>query len=562
MNESNPEVTAQANYLWGIVVADTLAELGIRQVFFSPGSRSTPLVIGFENQPKIKAIPVLDERTAAFLALGSSKRTKSPTALLCTSGSALTHWFPGVTEAHHSSVPLLLMSADRPPELQNCGAGQTIDQEHLFGSFTRAYHSVGLPENSSAAINSLQKILTTAYAQTLGSNPGPVHLNFPFREPFLPEQTPQVPDLSFEPIIPKENQSDPKYLSVISEFLSSCKRPLLIAGERATHEDLKGWIEKAPVPIVCDALSELRETPVPSRVLRFENLLRDPVFSQKHTPDLILNLGPLPTSKTLRSWIDRSQAKRFVIEPRGLCVDPLKSPSYALDLPYSFIRKMPIPQSEANWLDSWLKAENSIEEKLTQAFEKDLHAFEGTIARTLSEFLPPQSHLQVSNSMPIRDMEWFWKPSEGNRRLFGNRGVNGIDGTLGTALGLAHHAKKPTYLLTGELAFLHDSNAMLFAKDLKGSLTVLVINNNGGGIFEHLPISKRVEFEKCFATPQTVDLEVLSKAHGLEYRKIQGEREIAEVVSNPADGLRIFEISTDRKSDPQIRNRLLGLGPE
>ncbi|MEC7542647.1 MAG: thiamine pyrophosphate-binding protein, partial [Verrucomicrobiota bacterium] len=148
MNESNPEVTAQANYLWGIVVAHTLAELGIRQVFFSPGSRSTPLVIGFENQPKIKAIPVLDERTAAFLALGASKRTKSPTALLCTSGSALTHWFPGVTEAHHSSVPLLLMSADRPPELQNCGAGQTIDQEHLFGSFTRAYHSVGLPENS------------------------------------------------------------------------------------------------------------------------------------------------------------------------------------------------------------------------------------------------------------------------------------------------------------------------------------------------------------------------------------------------------------------------------
>lgn len=561
MNEPNAETTAQANYLWGIAVAHTLAELGLRQVFFSPGSRSTPLVLGFENHPLIESIPVLDERSAAFLALGSSKRTKNITALLCTSGTAPTHWFPAVAEAHHSSVPLLLLSADRPPELQNCGAGQTINQEHLFGSFVRSYHSVALPTNAPAGINSLQKTLITAYSQALGSNPGPVHLNFPFKEPFFPKQTPQIPDLAFDEPDKEKAQAAPNSLEQISKELHSCKRPLIIAGEHAPNAEVRAWLEKAPVPILCDALSGLRENFCFNRILRFENFLRDSIFSKRITPDLVLCLGPLPTSKTLRSWIDESQAKRLIIEPRGQCVDPLKSPSSAFDLAYSFLHELPLPNSEPEWLDTWLNAENSVEEKLNLAFEKNLQAFEGRIARILSEHLPPHCLLHVANSMPIRDMEWFWKPSDRKRLLFGNRGVNGIDGTLGTALGLAHQANKPTYLLSGELAFLHDSNALLFAKTLKGSLTALVINNNGGGIFEHLPIAEKDEFEKCFATPQEIDFESLCKAHQVEYRKLQDVTEIKEAISNPTPGLRILEIQTDRKSDSQTRARLLGLGP-
>ena len=184
----DPELTAQANSNWGKIVANSLDKLGINDVFFSPGSRSTPLIIGFERNKNINCYPVLDERSAAFIALGFTKRTGIPSVLVCTSGSALTHWFPAVVEASYSGIPLFLLSADRPPELQECGAGQTINQFNLFGSFTRSFHQISPPETSLNAINALCSNIETAYFKSIGQNPGPVHLNFPFREPFLPQR--------------------------------------------------------------------------------------------------------------------------------------------------------------------------------------------------------------------------------------------------------------------------------------------------------------------------------------------------------------------------------------
>ncbi|MEK9634378.1 MAG: 2-succinyl-5-enolpyruvyl-6-hydroxy-3-cyclohexene-1-carboxylic-acid synthase, partial [Opitutae bacterium] len=326
---SDPQSTARANCAWGYAVAKTLFELGVNHVVFSPGSRSTPLVLGCENLNGLRTIPILDERTAAFFALGLGKRTGRPAALICTSGSAPTHWFPAVTEADHSGVPLLLLSADRPPELQDCGAGQTIDQTKLFGPFARTFHQIQLPEESEESLGDLREIIVRAYTETTGRNPGPVHLNFPFREPLVhQDEKPLKIDLP-ERVDLSESPSGEVFSKTeeIVKKLGSGKRLLVIAGENAPLETFSKWHHPESPPILCDSLSPLRETTVPTRILRFENLLRSKDFRPKARPDAILQLGPLPTSKTLRNWLGELDIPRIVIEPRGKNVDPLTTPS-------------------------------------------------------------------------------------------------------------------------------------------------------------------------------------------------------------------------------------------
>ncbi len=559
MNLSEEE-TGHANHLWGIILADALYELGIHQVFFSPGSRSTPLVLALENHERIECTPILDERSAGFIALGFSKRTKSPTALLCTSGSALANWFPAVTEASHSGIPLFLLSADRPPELQNCGAGQTINQENLFGSFVRGFHQVPLPSLSLEKISKLQLLMGTAYGQALGTNPGPVHLNFPFREPLfmanlLKENS--YPSF-FKPSVGNQIEFDSAEL--LDSFTKNCKRPLLIAGEMAPPGPILSLIENYPIPVLCDSLSNLRNRSFPNGILRYENILRNSKLAKTLKPDLIITLGPLPTSKLLRTWLDHQGTKRVIIEPRGINVDPLASTSTSFQVNYSILPELSFEKLEDTWLDIWKNLEKSIEDKLDLHFEQDNEINEPKLIRLLSNHLPRNSQLHIANSMPMRDLEWFWRSGQVAATLFGNRGVNGIDGTLGTALGLAHQSKKPTFLLTGELAFLHDSNALLFSSFFKGSLTIILINNDGGGIFEHLPISQHEAFEKCFATPQSCSFQKLCEAHEIDYKIPSTWEEIIQEIESPfPSGIRLIEVMTDRKKNKKLRDNLLAI---
>lgn len=554
------ESIAQANYAWGEITAHTLSILGVNKVYFSPGSRSTSLVLAFERHPRIECFAVLDERSASFLALGTSKRTQIPTVLLCTSGSAVCNWFPAVVEASHSSIPLLLVSADRPPELQNCGADQTIDQEELFGSYPRAFHQLPLPTSESSDVQQLRLTLTQAFQKAIGSDPGPVHLNFPFREPFVPKFiTPPSNLHSLETIV--ESTIPQKInLKSVGQAIKGYSRVLMIAGQYAFNDSIHHEIGQLRIPILCDSLSPLREKPLPNRILRYENLIRDPIFSQMNLPDLVIVLGPLPTSKILRQWIDSSNAKRIVIEPRGKPVDPLTSPSTSFQIPYQCVHEIPFPLIEDAWLNSWLQAEQKIELKMERAFAKELPLFEGKLARLLSIHSPDDTLIHIANSMPMRDVEWFWKPSSKHRRLFGNRGTNGIDGTLGTAIGIAHQADFPTYLLTGDLAFLHDSNALLFSQQFQGSLTVFVVNNQGGGIFQNLSVTNEPEFEKCFATPQSCNLQILCKSHQIEFIQTNNWKKIISLIEKPITvGIRIVELLCNSRKDKEIRNRLLSI---
>lgn len=555
------EQTAKANFVWGHLLAQGLADLGVTTIFFSPGSRSTPLIIGCEKEDRLCCFPVLDERSAAFLALGHAKRTRLPVALICTSGSALTHWFPAISEAAYSGIPLLLLSADRPPELQECGAGQTINQCELFGSFVRGFYQVALPSLEKKAISEFQRILQTAYSQSTGCAAGPVHLNFPFREPLWPSDglSTVLPDL---PALPAFPITKPIKLPPCPSVVTSAKpssRPVVIAGLNAPVSLPEVFKE---IPILCDSLCALREAEHPARILRFENLLRCPEFCNSVSPDQFIILGPLPTSKTLRTWIETSGAPRLVLEPSGRKVDPLAGTSQSISLNFDQLGEIPLASPEEGWLETWIQAERSVENKLSDLFQEIPWVHEPKISRILSEYMPAGSQLYCANSMPIRDLEWFWQPGQHMRKLWGARGVNGIDGTLGTALGLAHQTDIPTYLLTGELAFLHDSNAFLFASELIGSLTIILINNQGGGIFENLPVANLPEFEKCFATPQCCDFAKLCSAHSIEYLLNEGEKElIAHILNPPKQGIRVIEIPTDRKADREVRQRLLSLAP-
>jgi len=557
---STSEQTAEANYFWGHLVARGLSDLGITTVFFSPGSRSTPLIIGCEKEERLSCFPALDERTAAFLALGHAKRTNVPSAVICTSGSALTHWFPAVTEASYSGIPLLLLSADRPPELQECGAGQTINQIKLFGSFVREFYQSPLPCQEQEQIDNLQAILQTAYSKTVGSNSGPVHINFSFREPLWPsaDSTPKLPPFASLVRSTPSDQTEHSESTDDLAHISQASRPVVIAGLN-TPSSLPEKFQSTP--ILCDSLCALRETKHPARILRFENLLRCSKFRESVNPDLFILLGPLPTSKTLRSWIEESGARRLVIEQSGRRVDPLLGTSHSIRLNFDRLHRLNLPKPEPGWLEKWTAAEQQIEEKIDLELKKITCEHEPKIARILSENLPSNSNFYCANSMPIRDLEWFWKPSEQKRNLFGARGVNGIDGTLGTAIGIAHQSNQPTFLLTGELAFLHDSNALLFASELIGSLTIFLINNQGGGIFENLAVANLPEFEKCFATPQSCDFAKLCAAHSVEHLLLQKEKDLISLIASPIPrGIRLIEIRTDRKADRKVRQKLLSLG--
>lgn len=562
--------TARANQACGSALAETLCQLGLRHVVHSPGSRSTPLVLACADHPGLELLPLLDERSAGFFALGLAKRTGTPVALVCTSGTAAANLYPAVIEANLSQTPLLLLTADRPPELRDCRAGQAIDQTKLYGSHVRHFHELGLPEFTLPHLAYLRQTLVHAIDLATGTNPGPVHLNLPFREPFFsdddgpPPPTPEGfdADAFFQQVRPPVSarlfpDEDP------ADLLAPFSRFLITAGEDVPAEDAVRLAAGLAAPLLADPCSPLRETPCPQRILRYEHLLRDESFRSAHRPDAVISLGPLPACKTLRAWLAETDAPTFLLHPGGPNPDPLHR--RALPLPCHadhLADSLPFGSADLDWLTSWTEAESKVEARLDDGFARLAEPFEGDVARILSKSLPDGCDLFVANSMPIRDVEWFWKPGTGGRRLHANRGANGIDGTLSTALGIAHASDSPAYLLTGDLAFLHDANGLLATETFSGSLTVILLNNEGGGIFENLPVAKLPAFEKHFATPQQTDFARLAQAHGASHQLVSMPSDLPPLLQAPPEqGIQVLEVRTNRKTDVALRRRFLAIGP-
>lgn len=577
---------SNTNTLWASILAQTLQRLGLTIAVISPGSRSTPLAIAFVQQAQIETIPVLDERSAAFFALGIARRTHLPVALVCTSGTAGANFYPAVIEAKQSKVPLLVLTADRPPELRHCHAGQAIDQQKLFGSFPNWYAELALPSLDLGMLRYLRQTTLHAWERSQFPAPGPVHLNLPFRDPLAPILQPATEALSqtFEPkaffagIEPRSHQSTniPDALPQVFPTWHSCERGIIIAGSAQPQDPEQYCRAIAQVsqtlgwPVLAEGLSPLRNyvNLNPHLISTYDLILRNQQLAKQLAPKRVIRLGELPISKVLRTWLDTVQPQQWVIDPSSENFDPLHGQVVHLRTSVEALAQAlnagshSLAQNQTSsqdYLDLWRTAETKVRHNLDQKLASLDWLFEGKAAWLLSQSLPPGTPLFVANSMPVRDVECFWQPNHAQILPFFNRGASGIDGTLSTALGIAHRHQS-SVMLSGDLALLHDTNGFLLRSKFTGHLTIVLINNNGGGIFEMLPISQYdPPFEEFFATPQNLDFAQLCNTYAVEHILIQTWEQLVHKLNPlPAKGIRVLEVQTDRKADAQWRNKHLG----
>jgi 2-succinyl-5-enolpyruvyl-6-hydroxy-3-cyclohexene-1-carboxylate synthase len=560
------------NALWASVLVETLARSGVRRAVISPGSRSTPLTLAFAAHAGIEAIPVLDERSAAFFALGLAKQKMEPVAVVSTSGTAAANFFPAVIEAHESGVPLLVLTADRPPELRACNSGQTIDQQKLYGSYVNFHHEVAVPELSEPQLRYLRQTAAHAVTRVLVPVRGPVHLNLPFRDPLPPiaddgsaarlaqgidwelffshlEPATPAPPAGMPPAIvpdvhgaivvgPAQSGDVSIYISAVSEIARRL-----------------GW------PVLADALSPVRQhlERIPNVVTTYDVVLRNEAAAERLKPEAILCLGGWPTSKVLRRWIETSNAATWLVTERPDNRDALhaRARHVALGLPM-LASLLPSAIDVNGYERMWARYEQKARPLLDERLRAETALFEPKAAWLLAQQLPAGTDVFIANSMPVRDAEYVWPAGNRALRPLVNRGANGIDGTLSTALGCAHGAERAAVLLTGDLALLHDTNGFLLRPKFRGSLTIVLINNRGGGIFDHLPVAQfEPPFEEYFATPQEADFAKLCSAYGVEHVLVRDWAHFSELIATlPAAGIRVLEVRTDRKRDAAARKAL------
>ena len=547
------------NTLWGSVLVETLYRCGISMAVVCPGSRSTPLTVAFANHPQITAIPILDERSASFFALGRAKKTGVPTVLVCTSGTAGANFYPAVIEAYESSIPLIILTADRPPELRHCHAGQAINQQRLYGDYPNWQCELALPEANLAMLRYLRQTMIQAYRQSLYPQMGVVHLNLPFRKPLAPIKQPSL-EIDCLPT----NFFDAVTVSYPAVSFPNLpwhrwrgKSGIIIAGLAQSQNPQKYCkaiallAEHLSFPVFAEALSPLRNYANlnPYLISTYDAILRRSQLQQL-VPEVVIQIGELPTSNKLRTWLENINVERWIIDPRIDNFDSLHGRTIHLPFPIEQITTEIEKQNNlpSPYCQQWLELETITRNKIDSTFKSLTQIQEAKTAWLISQTLPLGTPIFLANSMSVRYAEYFWQPNQNEIVPYFSRGANGIDGTLSTALGIAY--KDRGILLTGDLALLHDTNGFLIANKFQGHLTIVVINNHGGGIFEILPIANFSPFEEYFATPQTVNLAKLCAAYDVEHIQIKDWQELTSLLSNlPQTGIRVLELICDRHQD-------------
>ncbi|ABB57465.1 2-succinyl-5-enolpyruvyl-6-hydroxy-3-cyclohexene-1-carboxylic-acid synthase [Synechococcus elongatus] len=555
------------NTLWSSVLAESFVRLGLQTVVICPGSRSAPLAIAFAEHPEIDAIPILDERSAGFFALGRAKASHRPVALICSSGTAGANFYPAVIEAKESGVPLLVITADRPPELRQCHAGQAIDQLRLFGSYALWEAELALPVLDLGLLRYLRQTAQQAWQQALRG--GPVHLNQPLREPLAPIADPATQTWLAQQW-PGENFFAELLTAVPTPQIQQPLPPLpsqgLITVGPIAPEDPAAFVQAIAQlsahlgwPVLSDAVTPLRQFAdhCPRLISSYDLILRQPHWRASLQPEAVLQIGELPTSKELRLWLTEQTCPRWIVSPRPENFDPLHGSSHHLPVTVEAIAIPATIAPASDYSRQWQQAETAVQAAIAQHLAQVPDLTEPGIARLLSQHLPAQTPIFVANSTPIRDLEWFWLANDQRRSLYCSRGANGIDGTLSTAIGIAHQ-NRPSVLITGDLSLLHDSNGFLQRSQLQGHLTVVLIDNSGGGIFELLPIRDcGPSFEPFVATPQTVDFAALCQAYGVDYQAIATEAELIKAIQTlPTSGIRVLHLFTDRRQNAAWRRAL------
>ena len=565
------------NTLWGRVLADELAAAGVSAVCLAPGSRSTPLTVAFGQHPDIETFSHLDERSAAFFALGRAKRTGEVTPLVCTSGTAAANFHPAVIEASQARVPLLLLTADRPPEIRDSGANQTIDQEKLYGGAVRWYRDLPEPEPTPRKLRSLRTDAARAVGTATGTNPGPVHLNVPFRKPLEPTEVPgDVPtDLAERAPLAVEGRDGP-FVEVtqgrpevadadterIADSLDAADRGLVVAGpaesDGLTADALSSLADATGFPVLADPLSDLRYGPhTGSRLVcgGYDSYLA--AAADWPDPEVVLRFGASPTSKPLRHYLRDHADRQFVVDPAG---EWREAEFTATDLvvadPSRFAaevaERVSDPGSE-QYAARFADAEAAYWDLVAEAHDEQF--FEGTVLGDVAALAPDPATVFVSNSMPVRDLDRFGAPRQAALTVLGNRGASGIDGITSTAVGAGSATDDPLVLVTGDLAYYHDMNGLLALSRCGVDATVVLVNNDGGGIFRVLPIEGHETFEDLFRTPHGVDFEPTGDLYGVEFVSVDDRAgfRAAYEESLASEGTQVVEVRTDSERSHRYR---------
>ncbi|MDQ6910261.1 MAG: 2-succinyl-5-enolpyruvyl-6-hydroxy-3-cyclohexene-1-carboxylic-acid synthase [Actinomycetota bacterium] len=536
-------------------LVDEWARAGVTTAVLSPGSRSAPLALALAADDRIHLHVILDERSASFFALGAAKASGLPSVVLTTSGTAAANVHPAVTEAHHSRVPLLVCTADRPPELRDTGAGQSVDQIKLFGDAVSWFCEVGAPEDREGAGAYWRSVAARAFTTATGPPAGPVHLNLAFREPLVPtgaEPAGVEGRAGGAPWVisaPRHPHVRPGEVARLVDAVSRSKRGVLVAGWGAgVDPGVAGqFAAAAGWPLFADPLSGARVGP--QAISTYDSLLRAPAFADTHRPDLVVQVGAPLTSKAATAWLDESVA-RVLVDPDAAWLDPQRAVSQRLTSDASALLAAAAGSlhGDDGWLPEWLAAEASARKAIDDLVDSWDAPFEGRVARDLVAGLADGATLVVGSSMPVRDVEGFGAP-RAYLRFLANRGVNGIDGFVSTFLGVASVNDGPVVALTGDLAFLHDSGGLLDAARRDLDAVFVVLDNAGGGVFSFLPQAQLPEhFETLFGTPHHVDLVALGGVHGLGARRVERAGDIVPAVESALreGGVHVVVVPTDR----------------
>ena len=580
VGRKRPAMTApNRNTLWGRAIAAELARSGVRTVCVSPGSRSTPLTVAVDEHDDLTTVSALDERSAAYFALGRARRTGEVTPLICTSGTAAANYHPAVVEANQARVPLVLLTADRPPELRDSGANQTVDQEKLYGDAVRWYKDLPEPAPPERALRSLRTDICRAVGTAEGTPAGPVHLNVPFRKPLEPtrvegdvpanldpvaavgrdEETPFVRRTGGEP------QLDDRELRKLGETLS-VDRGLLVVGPAdppgLDSESVTAFAHASGFPVLADPLSGLRfggHTRVSPVIGGYDAFVNTDVTDDWPDPEVVVRLGASPTSKPLRKYLAGVDARQFVVDPAGAWREAeFTASDLVVADPARLCGQLArvVNGGSADWRGRWEAADAAHGEVAAGAADR---LFEGGIVADVVGGLPDPATLVVSNSMPVRDLDRFGAAGTKSITAVGNRGASGIDGLVSTAVGAAHGTTDDVTLVIGDLAFYHDLNGLLTIGRADVEVTAVVINNDGGGIFHKLPIEDfEPPFTRQFKTPHGLDFEPAGDLYGLGFSRVESREGFREAYAAAADreGSEIIEVVVGAEDSHEIRDEL------
>ena len=564
-------------------LVDEFYQLGVRHAVFSPGSRSTTMAMLFKEHEGFETYMNIDERSASFMALGIAKAHKEPTVLVCTSGSAVAHYLPAILEAQYSGIPLIVLSADRPHTLLHVGAPQTVDQHKIFGTAVNYFEELAVPQESHYYTYPRQ-VARKSYMKAMDTKKGPVHINVPLFEPLVPELSRnhfEAGRSSFKVVKPNygsvfdcRHENDLTHINnavdiahgndgtnEINDLFKRYERILILAGPQIDideAETIRSFGAALQAPILADPLSNVRGCGTSKVVIStYDALLAGQALWHELKPDCVIQFGQIVVSKRVQqmiaSWTD---VEYIEVNPTMDSMNPTGKTTIHMQASIDVFTHLYGKNNNSDtYLNIWRRLEQAGKKQLSLAIDEP-HCFEGRTIRELQKKIPEDGQIFVANSMTIRDFDYFWFSGESKAVLYGNRGVNGIDGTISTALGLAVNGR-PTYLVTGDLSLFHDLNGLAVAKTHNLNLTIILHNNDGGGIFEYLPQKGTKHFDYLFSTSQGLDYSGAAKLYGCDYTKISSPDELSSVLANVSQetGVHIIEIPTNREYSRELHKK-------